>query len=330
VTSSVRDSLHGLDAAGVRWCIRNAPERVDDVPPGGDVDVIVDEHDIAAAARALSAHGFHPFAAPGHSGHHFFLGFLAGRWIKLDVLVDHGLLAGRQSRDGLWVASDQDLARHAMARADGRPALSRRDRIARARPLQLRRMGPIVAVLGPDGAGKGTVIAALAREIPVGVTVARLGTARSGPATVASTSESTPPAGLVRECAFVAQKWLRGWRRLAPAYLAAWRGHVVLCDRHPVEVSAVRPVRGAVAGRLEQWLLTTATPKPDALVILDAPTEVLVARKPEHPAEVIDRWRAGFRSLPGAQVIDTAQPAEASVASTSAVVFDALARRRGW
>jgi len=321
--------LHALERAGVRWCIRNAPERVVDLPPGSDIDVIVDGADLTRADAALLSAGFRRFDAPGHSGHRFYLARDGDRWCKLDVMVDAPVLSRRQRDGDLWVAAPADQDAHARARAAGRPALSGRARLARARPLSWRRTGPVVAVLGPDGAGKGTVIDGLVARLPVGVTVARLGTARSGPAP--ETDSQPPPSPRpVREVVFVTRKWLRSLRRLVAAYAAAWRGHIVLCDRHPVEVLAVHPHRSPVAARWERLVLTRGLPRPDAIVVLDAPTAVLVARKPEHPAATIERWRTGYRQLPGAVVVDTSADVDASVTAASRVVWDALATRRGW
>ena len=44
--------------------------------------------------------------------------------------------------------------------------------LTQRRSRSIRRQGPVVALLGPDGAGKGTIIAGLRREMPTAYTAA--------------------------------------------------------------------------------------------------------------------------------------------------------------
>jgi thymidylate kinase len=187
-------------------------------------------------------------------------------------------------------------------------------------------------VLGPDGAGKGSVVEALQLEIPVGVTTVYHGHKGRRGAGSRQAKARTRPAGSFRECAFVLRQYLRGWRALTATYAAAWLGDVVLCDRHPIEVLAVRPQRPPLAARLERLLARTLIPWPDAIVVLDAPAQILFERKGEHDVEVLERWRLGYRSSFGsrARVVSTVGPLEESVSEVSAVIWEALAARRRW
>jgi thymidylate kinase len=195
-----------------------------------------------------------------------------------------------------------------------------------------------VAVLGPDGAGKGTIISELVSRIPIGLTVVYLGSGSSGTPgrTTRSRGEGAGRArraGPVRESAFLLWKAIRGWRRLLRGYAAAWRGHIVLCDRHPMEILAILPERTRAGAALERFLARRLTPRPDAIVVLDAPAEVLRSRKQEHPIGTLERWRSGYATVfgsNGAMVVSTAGPLEDSVSRVSDVLWQALRRRRGW
>jgi thymidylate kinase len=193
-------------------------------------------------------------------------------------------------------------------------------------------------VLGPDGAGKGTVTAALAASLPVGVTQVYLGDRRAQTAVAATTAPAagTPRTGAVqsvREVVFLLRK-LAGWTpSLLRAEVAAWRGHVVLADRHPLDAVAVRPERTPVGGAVERFLAVQVVPTPDAVVVLDAPGEVLYRRKGEHTPERLEQWRQGYRSrlVPrGAVVVDATGAIEDTVAQARHIVWQALGRRRSW
>jgi thymidylate kinase len=289
-----------LDAAGIEFAFRKGSARGHEPPPGGEVDIALERSHLPSADAALTGAGFNVYSAPGHGAHRFYLAFSSGRWLKID------------------------------ARLEGGPPRSVR-RVAARRPAGSRRLGPVVAVVGPDGAGKGTVIARLAEEIPVETKVLYLGWRKKDGVRRAKERNARP--GPLLEAAFVVKGWLRAVLILLGGYGSAWRGAIVLCDRHPVEGLAVRPRQSALGHRLESFLLSRLTPWPDAVVVLDAPTEVLVARKPEHPRGVIERWRGAYAETFGRRggvLVSSAGALDATVARASAVVWDALRRRRRW
>jgi thymidylate kinase len=347
----VLDVLAQLDRAGVPYALRNGDLTLDD--PAADLDVLVRPRTLRALDRTMVTAGWARLRAPGHRGHRFYLREAADRtWVKLDVVTllrygndrsPTGELVDRRRRvDGVWLASEQDAHQHAEHRAAGRREVpTRAERLARALPVSVRRRGCVVAVLGPDGAGKGTVTAALADSLPVGVTQVYLGDrrAQTPAAANAGTVPDRPaavPGGAVRtarEIAFLLRK-LAGWTpSLLRAEVAAWRGHVVLADRHPLDAVAVRPRRTPVAGAVERFLATRVVPKPDAVVVLDAPGEVLYRRKGEHTPERLEQWRQGYRDrlVPrGATLLDATGSIEDTVAQARHVLWQALARRRGW
>lgn len=306
-----------MKQAGIAFGLRKAAADAE-LPTEGELDIWLDPRSVAATDALLAQVGFYRFIAPGQGRHRFYLSFEKGRWLKVDAkLGDMG--PSRPARFRVPGAAERIWAA-----------------LARRRFARMRRLGPVVAVLGPDGAGKGSVIAGLQRAIPVAVTPLYLGrrSPRAGLAESARTIESMRSrAGPTRQTAFVLRNALRSWTRLLSGYLAAWRGHIVLCDRHPIEVLAVRPERTQPARTIERFIASRLTPKPDALILLDAPGEILFRRKGEHSTEVLERWRRNYAEVfvpLGATIVPTTGPPKAAVAQASEVVWGALRRRRVW
>jgi thymidylate kinase len=304
-------ALLALTEAGIEFSLRKAAP-TPELPTEGELDIWLARAWIPAADRVLERVGFHHFTAPGQGAHRFYLSLDSGRWCKLDAkLADEG--GAEAPRPGFLGHSQRYLAG-----------------VTRHGPAGTRRLGPIVAVMGPDGAGKGSLIARLQRSIPVAVTSLYLGGRR--PASRIG-RDSGRQGNALRDSAFVIRKAIRSWVRLAPAYLVAWRGHIVLCDRHPIEVLAIRPRRAKLARGLEAFIGRYLMPRPDAMILLDAPADVLFRRKREHSIEVLEAWRQSYAEvfLPlGAALIWTTGPREAAQAQASEVVWEALRRRRAW
>lgn len=252
-------------------------------------DLALASGDLARAADALAAEGWRRihWRDPRHA---FFVRVTGGRWTKLDV----------------------------------KPAPApRRFRS----PVALRRRGPLIAFVGPDGAGKSTVVEELARRIPLGVRVAYLGNRGAGRAKEGRSRKSA-----ARETAGVVRDAARAAGRLAREHWAARRGSIVLCDRHPKELLAVRPRRPRPAAFLERMLVRWLLPWPDALVVLEAPPQVLHARKPEHPVARLEEWARAYREElgpRGASFVDTTASEEETVRIVSELVWTEVARRMG-
>jgi len=318
-----------MDRRRIRYAFRKGTERVNAYAPGAEVDILIDRLELRAADRALREQGFHHLDAPGSPRHRFYLAFDRGRWLKIDAKLAGG--SGGTTRSGRhWGTAEHLLTA-----------------LAQRRPLGVRRAGPVVALLGPDGAGKGTVIEALRARIPAGVSVIYLGERRgksphpNPPPHAGERERSQAGEGeeterhvsALRECAFVSYRAVRFWSLLLRGYLAAWSGHIVLCDRHPIEALAIRPRTSRSAAWLERVLFGRLMPWPDAVAVLDAPGEVLYARKGEHSPAVLEHQRQRYRDtfVPrGARLISTINGVEAAINEASALVWAALRERRCW
>lgn len=350
--SMVRSALDALDRVGVPFATRGE-QPIDDPPPGGDIDLLIAEADAEAADRAMHAAGFRHLHAPGHRGHRFYLVLDCerGQWLKVDIALVPDVLGWDLS------ARDQDSMRRFAGyrvgtKAPGRGLVERASTaVALRRPAAARRLGPVVAVLGPDGAGKGTVIASLDRELPVRVTPVYLGYGgasrreytRRPPApdlgqarrrlkgAVSARLDRLPPT--LRELEWRSRHLALAILRMTVAYAYAWRGDVVVCDRHPIEhLGLGSPVKG-LPEALERAVLRRL-PRPDSILLLDAPVEILHERKREHPPSALERlqtaYREQFADWPTTTVIPTDGRLEDTVAAAIEAVWRSLVVRRRW
>jgi thymidylate kinase len=165
--------------------------------------------------------------------------------------------------------------------------------------------GVAVAVVGPDGAGKTTLIDGLRQTLPFPVRVIYMGL----------TGGRLPKADALRVPGLVlgARLALLFTRYAVGVYHRA-RGRIVLFDRHPVDASVPpgEPLRrlARVSRRVQGALL----PLPDLLLLLDAPGATLHARKHEYDPARLDQWRLAYRRLaariPTMRLLDAERPNE--------------------
>jgi thymidylate kinase len=114
---------------------------------------------------------------------------------------------------------------------------------------------------------------------------------------------------------------LRLFNRLAEsAYrqLVSWiyqrRGFLVLYDRHFLFDAATTTKHRQWSDRVYSWVANRVLPRPTCVLFLDAPAEVLFARKGEGTIDYLDRKRDAYiargASLPCFVTIDVTRPLE--------------------
>jgi thymidylate kinase len=213
-----------------------------------------------------------------------------------------------------------------------------------------------VALIGPDGAGKSSIAREVARRLGrparylyMGVNLeqstltlptTRLALAikrargRGGQMTANWSGVEGGALGRrrilketyagIRLLGWLAEEWFRA---LVARYYN-WRGYFVVFDRHflyDYYASHVRRRPGQLmATRLHGALLRRFYPRPDMVVMLDAPAEVLHARKLEQGVETLDKLRREYLSLaavaPNFTVVDATRPMATVVNDVTAQV----------
>lgn len=195
----------------------------------------------------------------------------------------------------------------------------------RAGVLGLSTRGALVVLVGTDGSGKSTVAAeidarlqgveitttsvymGMARGNLPGVSLARklLGVAPAGdsaPATSPNrTSASATDHSLVRRAAawyYAVEYGYRWWRDIRPGMK---NGGVVIADRYVYDLRE-SPWPSSRAAKVAEFFM----PRPDVLVLPDAPDRLIHARKPERPATEQAAQQERFRDLVAADPAGTA------------------------
>ena len=185
------------------------------------------------------------------------------------------------------------------------------------------RAGRTVAMLGPDGAGKSALVGLVGAGGPMPVRSVYLGL--YGGSRARQRARGLPGVGLARRLTAMWRGWLIGWWH-------ARRGRLVLFDRHPYDARLDDARTQSLAGRVRRAVLGHALPAPDAVIILDAPADVLYERKPEHPLDRIEtqrrRYLALSAELAGARVVDASAPLDEVARTITAIAWSGVDQRQ--
>ncbi|HET9456805.1 MAG TPA: hypothetical protein VFO78_05665 [Candidatus Limnocylindrales bacterium] len=215
------------------------------------------------------------------------------------------------------------------------------DRAGSASPAPPARFGRSVALIGVDGAGKSTVAREVVRHLPMDAEYLYMGVnLEASPVMLPTTrlalaikrrrggrtdmtvghepGARTGPLGTIRRLVRMANWLLEETYRAALARRIQRRPATVVFDRHffcDYYAGAIAPRAGRrpLDVRIHGYVLERWYPRPDLVLFLDAPTEVLIRRKAGTPAFVTQR-RAEYldlaRVLPAFQIVDVDRPTE--------------------
>lgn len=210
-----------------------------------------------------------------------------------------------------------------------RPGLDARDRTT-AVNLQLEENLKLkIVILGPDGAGKSSVIQGLKRNLSQGghaVKVRHLkpqgiSPQRGEPGAIVTDPHGKPPrsalTSLVKILVWLIEEW---WAHL----FQDKNGRLLICDRYYHDL-LVDPMRYRYGGPLWMaWLVGWLMPQPRLWVLLDAPVEVLQARKQEVTRQESARQRQAYlafvRQQPRHAIVDASQPLDKVIADVEQAV----------
>lgn len=190
--------------------------------------------------------------------------------------------------------------------------------------------GFVVAIVGADGAGKSTIARKLLDAYPFLMKYIYMGSSTEASNIALPTSrmltlfkrrrisqfvdqsDRLPPVAMLTEemkarlprgkivKAFgVINRTADEWYRQLFVWFYGLRGYIVICDRHFLyeyfpDSETLRSKDQRLSVRLHSGLLGRFFPKPDLTIFLDAPPEVLYARKPEWTVAHLERQRAGI------------------------------------
>jgi thymidylate kinase len=260
-------------------------------------------------------------------------------WQRLASLIDREAwkeLLAERGAVAAWLARGQQLG--VLGRRFGRRMLRKLDRIAGA--LQPRSL--TVALLAPDGGGKTTLATELARRFYLPSRYIYMGSNLEAstvglPTTRWIQSRSTRPKKTSQLPAWALARGLRfvnnlaeQWYRYGTSYYHMVRGRLILFDRYVYDGQLNATRKRSLKTRARRWLLSAAAPKPDLVVFLDAPGEVLYARKGEHSPAILEQQRQHYLGLrehiPQMVVVDATRDAEQVRRSVTSLIWRGYAR----
>ena len=191
----------------------------------------------------------------------------------------------------------------------------------RARGAWARR-GIGVAVIGPDGAGKTTLVQGLRDGLPVATYTVYMGL----------TGGRLPRADALRVPGLVlAARLALLWVRWGVGLYHRAHGRIVLFDRYVLDGRVPSGAQLSPLARASRRLQAAACPRPDLVILLDASGATLHARSGEYEPDRLEHWRSRYRRLDGRvkglAILDAEQPADAVRRDALALVWRCYVRR---
>ena len=179
----------------------------------------------------------------------------------------------------------------------------------------------LIAFIGCDGCGKSAVIRCVAERLRAENIAVTCGhwrpkafarAASVGATVTVEDPHGRPPRGFATSCLKLGWLWLHWWVGWWTGLRQASKEGLVLFDRFHGDL-LVDPRRYRYGAPL--WLAAFATrfmPQPDLILFLDAPADVLLARKQEVSREALEISRQRYLELqhgnPRFVIIDASQP----------------------
>lgn len=205
-----------------------------------------------------------------------------------------------------------------------------------------RRHGTATVLLAPDGGGKSTLAASLARDPWLRAEVVYMG---SNPAEPSFRLPMGPwlearlrgerrvrfgPLRAVLSACGAMNRIVEDWCRHGMGRWHQTWGRFVVYDRYFYDLY-LSPRSHTLRLRLRRWILQHTCAEPDLVLLLDAPAEVLHQRKGEHTPEMLDTQRQALLAL-GQHVrrfvvVDTTQGADSVRRRAIATIWERYATR---
>lgn len=216
------------------------------------------------------------------------------------------------------------------------------------------------ALIGPDGSGKSTVSERLQKECPLPIRRIYMGIntgesnialpttrflewlrvklkrgGRQGGPRDASVAEAPPKNPIkrvlkeIKSALMLLNRIADEWYRQLVVWYFVRRNIIVLFDRHFFIDYYHYDIQGKQkhwTNRVHGYLLEKVYPRPNLVIFLDAPAEVLFARKGEGTVSLLEKRRQEYLSLRGQfprfEVVDASQPSEKVVSDVLAILLD--------
>lgn len=225
------------------------------------------------------------------------------------------------------------LVAHALREPTGRMLRNRWLELRRRMRRVLRPSGLVIAVLGPDGSGKSTLIEGIRRELGqlfrrTDYIHLRPRFLRQGGVGILPTTDPhrLPPRGTIASLAklvmYVTDSWLGHALRVFPLKR---HSSLVIFDRYPHDMLADPKRYRLSTPRWINALLLKPVPLPDMWLVLDAPAAVLLGRKAEVSAAACEEQLVGYRRLlqnfQNAVGIDAAKSSQSAIADACEAVL---------